>query len=208
MNLRLSGKSLLSLSAFLAATSSAVALGSEWELDPSHTTVQFSVRHMMVSSVKGHFEKVTGSVTLDDKNPGRSAVEVAIDARSLNTRDPKRDGHLRSADFFDADKHPSMTFKSTKVEPAGKGKLKVTGELTLRGVTKTVALNVEGPTPEMKSPWGTAVRGLSATGKLNRKDFGLTWNKALEAGGVVVGEEVEIQIDAELAPKAPAAAAK
>jgi polyisoprenoid-binding protein YceI len=196
--------------AFATLLTGGSALASDWEIDPSHTTAQFSVKHMMVTSVRGTFDKVSGSATLDDKDLTRSSVEVVIDAASINTREPKRDAHLRSPDFFDVAKNPHLTFKSTKVEKAGKGKFKVTGDLTMRGVTRPVVLTVEGPTPEQKNLMGKAVRGLVATGKLNRKEWGLTWNKALEAGGVLVGDEVQLQIDAELVQKAssPTAAAK
>ncbi len=188
--------------------SSPLALASEWTIDASHSSAQFTVRHMMVTSVRGHFDKVSGVVALDDKDPTKSTVEVSIDPSTINTREAKRDGHLKSPDFFDVAKHPSITFKSTKIDKAGKGKFKVTGDLTMRGVSKPVVLMVEGPSPPQKSPFGHTVRGVSATGKLNRKDWGLTWNKALEAGGVVVGDEVQIQIDAELIGKSDAPPAK
>jgi polyisoprenoid-binding protein YceI len=181
----------------------AAAAASEWQLDPSHTLAQFSVRHMMVSTTRGNFDKVTGEITLDDKDLTRSSVAIAIDASSINTRDAKRDAHLRSPDFFDVVKYPKITFKSTRIEKAGKGKFKVTGDLTMHGVTRPVTLAVEGPSPEVKTPWGTVTRGVTATGKLSRKDWGLNWNQTLDAGGVVVGDEVQLQIDAELNRKAP-----
>lgn len=184
------------------------AQASEWVIDSAHTSSQFTVKHMMVATVRGTFEKTSGTVELDDKDLTKSKVEVKIDPATINTREPKRDAHLKSPDFFDVAKFPEITFKSTKVEKAGKGKFKVTGDLTMHGVTKPVVLAVEGPTAEIKSPMGTLVRGLKATGKLNRKDFGLNWNAALEAGGVLVGDEVNLEIDAELNPKAPPAAAK
>jgi polyisoprenoid-binding protein YceI len=154
----------------------------------------------MVSTVRGQFEKLSGTVDLDDKDLTKSSIQVTIDATSINTREPKRDGHLKSPDFFDVAKHPTLTFKSTKIQKRG-GKYLVTGDLTMRGVTKPVTLTVDTLTPPTKSPFGTTVRGVSATGKLNRKDWGLNWNKALETGGVVVGEEVQLQIDAELVAK-------
>jgi polyisoprenoid-binding protein YceI len=193
--------------------SAASARASEWEIDPAHSTAQFSVKHMMVTTVRGQFDKVTGRVALDDKDPTKSSIDVKIDPATINTREPKRDEHLKSADFFDVKKFPEITFKSTKIAKAGKNKFNVTGDLTMHGVTKPVVLAVEGPTAEAKSPFGQTVRGVSATGKVNRKDFGLNWNKALETGGVLVGDEVTLQIDAELvrkdaaseeAPKAPA----
>jgi polyisoprenoid-binding protein YceI len=185
----------------LALAVPSVARSSEWQIDPGHSAAHFSVKHMMVTSVRGTFEKVSGTVNLDDKDPTKSSVEVKIDASTIDTREPKRDAHLKSADFFDVANHPEITFKSTKISKAGKDKYKVTGDLTMRGVTKPVTLQVEAPTSELKSPFGHTVRGASATGKINRKDWGLTWNKALEAGGVLVGDEVQLQIDAELMRK-------
>jgi polyisoprenoid-binding protein YceI len=153
---------------------------------------------MMVSNVRGAFSNITGTVELNDKDIAKSRVNVEIDASTIDTRNEKRDAHLKSDDFFDVTKYPTMTFKSTKVKRTGKGKLKITGDLTIRGVTRSVILDVEGPTPEMTSPWGQTVRGVHATTKINRKDWGLTWNKALETGGLLVGEDVEITLDVEL----------
>ena len=183
------------------------AAASEWNIDPDHSTAQFSVKHMMVTTVRGHFDKLTGSASLNDQDLGRSSIDVQIDAASINTRNDKRDGHLRSPDFFDAEKHPKITFKSTKISKAGKNRWKVLGDLTMRGVTKPVTLDVEGPTPAQKNLGGLSVRGVVATGKINRKDWGLTWNKGLETGGVLVGDEVTIQMDVELVEKPAAAAA-
>lgn len=186
----------------------AFARASTWEIDPVHTSIEFSVRHMMVSTVKGQFEKVKGSLDLDDKDVTKSTVEVTIDLGSVNTHEPKRDGHLKSADFFNTPKFPTATFTSTKVQKAGKNKLKVTGELSLHGVTKPVVLEVEGPTDAYKTPFGTTVRGVHATGKIDRKDFDIGWNKVLDNGGVMVGNEVTLDLSAELSEKAaPAAAA-
>jgi polyisoprenoid-binding protein YceI len=186
----------------------AFARASTWDIDPAHTSIEFSVRHMMVSTVKGQFEKVKGTLDLDDKDVTKSTVEVTIDVGSVNTHEPKRDGHLKSADFFDTAKFPTATFKSTKVQKAGKNKLKVTGELSLHGVTKPVVLEVEGPTDAYKTPFGTTVRGVHATAKLDRKDFGIGWNKVLDNGGVLVGNEVSLDLSAELSEKAaPAPAA-
>jgi len=184
-----------------------VAHASEWDIDGSHTTAQFAVKHLAISTVKGTFDKVGGTLSLDDKDITKSKVEVTIDPASIDTREPKRDAHLKSPDFFDVAKFPTMTFKSTKVEKAGKNKLKVTGDLTMHGVTKPVTLAVDGPTAEIKSPFGTTVRAVSLTGKLNRKDWGLGWNKVLETGGLVVSEEVQLDISAELVKKAEAAPA-
>lgn len=190
----------------LVLGSAATAKAGEWEIDSAHSASQFAVKHMMVSTVRGQFGKTTGTVNLDEKDLTRSTVEVAVDVTTIDTREPKRDEHLRSPDFFDAAKFPTLTFKSTRVEKAGKG-FKVTGDLTMRGVTRPVVLNVESLTAATKNPWGQTIRGVTATGKLNRKDWGLTWNKALETGGVLVGEEVLLTIDAELVEKAPQPAA-
>jgi polyisoprenoid-binding protein YceI len=192
---------LFTASLLLGLAFSSTVFASDWDVDPSHTTAQFSVRHMMVTTVRGQFDKVTGSAVLDDKDLAHSSVELKIDARSINTREPKRDAHLRSPDFFDTDKTPDILFKSTKLEKAGKNKFKVTGDLTMHGVTHPVVLQVEITEP-VKNPWGMTVRGVSASGKLNRKEWGLTWNKALDAGGLLVGEEVQLQIDTELQLKA------
>ena len=192
--------------------SPALAQASTWDIDPAHSTVEFSVRHMMVTTVKGQFQKVKGTVELDEKDPSKSTVEVSIETASIDTREAKRDAHLKSPDFFDAAKFPALTFKSTKIEKAGKGKFKITGDLTMHGITKAVVLAVEGPSASIKDPYGRTVRGVMATGKLDRKDWGMTWNKALDSGGFVVSDEVKLDINAELAergatPPAPAAAA-
>jgi len=187
------------IAAVLAAAAPALAFAqtSTWNLDSSHTQSSFGVKHFVITTVKGEFGKTTGTVTLDEKDVTKSKVEATIDATTISTREPKRDEHLRSADFFDVANHPTITFRSTKVEKAGEGKLKVTGDLTMRGVTKPVTLDVTGPTAEIKDPWGNARRGVSASGKLNRKDFGIAWSKLVEAGPVV-GDEVSIEIEAEL----------
>jgi polyisoprenoid-binding protein YceI len=167
-----------------------------YEIDTVHSSVHFSVRHMMLSNVRGEFTKVSGTIKLDAQNPASSAVEVTIDVSSINTRDAQRDTHLKSADFLDVEKSPSLMFRSKQIVPH-KGGGTLTGDLTIRGVTREVTLDVEGPTPEIKDPWGKQRIGASATAKLNRKDFGLTWNSALETGGVLVGDEVKITIDIE-----------
>ena len=206
MRLLATGSIALALAAFTAPAQASV-----WEVDSVHSSAEFSVRHMMVSTAKGRFDKVTGTVNLDDKSPTKSTVEITIDPSTIDTHEPKRDGHLKSPDFFDVAKFPTITFKSTKIEKAGKAKFKVTGDLNMHGVTKPVTLTVEGPTPPQKNIMSGAMNsGVSATGKLNRKDWGLTWNKPLEAaGGVLVGDEVTLNIDLELSskPEAPAAAA-
>lgn len=175
-----------------------MVFGATWTIDPDHSNIGFKVRHLMVSNVRGSFDKYTGTVEINDKEITKSRVEVNIDTASINTNVQKRDEHLRSADFFDVSKYPAMTFVSKKVARAGKDRLKVTGDLTLRGVMKEVVLDVEGPTKESKDPWGNVRRGATATAKINRKDFGLNWNKALETGGVVVGDEVQIILEIEM----------
>jgi len=168
-----------------------------WNIDPAHTTAEFKVRHMMITNVRGQFSRITGMVTLDESDVTKSRVEASIDAASINTREPDRDMHLKSADFFDVEKFPTLTFASTHVTPSGDGELEVEGDLTIHGVTRKVAFGVEGPTPPGKDPWGNTRMGLSATTKINRKDFGLTWNTALETGGILVGDEVTITLDVE-----------
>jgi polyisoprenoid-binding protein YceI len=175
-----------------------VVLAAPWEFDPVHTGVHFKVRHLMVSSVRGDFEKVSGKVVYDEANVTKSSADITIDAASINTRDAKRDADLRNPDFLDVTKYPTITFKSKKVEKAGNGTLRMTGDLTIKGVTKEVVLVVEGPTKPAKDPWGNQRVGGSATTRINRKDFGLTWNMSLETGGVLVGDEVDITIDVEI----------
>lgn len=190
-----------SIVATIALALPLVASASTWNIDPEHSNIGFKVKHMMVSNVKGSFEKHAGVIEIDDKDITRSRVQVSIDTASINTNLQKRDDHLRSADFFDVAKYPTMTFVSKKVAKAGKDKLKVAGDLTLHGVTKQVVLDVEGPTKESKDPWGNIRKGVTATTKINRKDFGLVWNAALETGGVAVGEEVTITLDIEAIKK-------
>jgi len=190
-----------SISTIIALSLPAFAFATTWTIDPDHSNVGFKVRHLMVSNVKGSFEKQTGTVEIDDKDITKSKVEVSIDTNSINTNVAKRDEHLRSADFFDVAKYPAMTFVSKKVAKAGKDKLKVTGDLTLHGITKTVVLDVEGPSKESKDPWGNFRKGATATTKINRKDFGLVYNAALETGGVAVGEEVTITLEIEMIKK-------
>ena len=177
------------------------ASAASWSIDTDHSSVGFKVRHMMVSNVKGDFGKFNGVVEIDDKNLTKSKVEVVIDTTSINTGVAKRDDHLKSADFFDVAKYPTMTFVSSTVKKVGNGTLKVYGKLTLHGVTRDVVLDVEGPTREYKDPWGNIKRGATAVAKINRKDFGLTWNKAVESGGVVVGDEITIALEIELLKK-------
>ncbi|MEO6803231.1 MAG: YceI family protein [Granulicella sp.] len=167
-----------------------------YQIDSTHSSVHFSVRHLMVSNVRGEFTKVTGTIQFDPQNPTAGTVSASIDANSISTRDEQRDGHLKSADFLDTEKFPTITFVSKRVEAHGDGG-KITGDLTIHGVTREITLEVEGPGPEIKDPWGLQRIGASATAKLSRKDFGLTWNTALETGGVVVGDEVKITLDLE-----------
>jgi len=192
--------------ALTVAITSTFAHASTWDIDPAHTSVQFAVRHLMVSKVRGNFSKVTGVVQVDEQDLSRSSVEATIDATTLDTGVAKRDEHLQGPDFFDVAQYPTLTFKSKKVEQGGEGKFQVMGDLTLHGVTKEVVLNVEGSPTPVKDPRGTIKMGGQATTTINRKDFGITWNAPLEAGGVVVGEEVEIIIDVELNKKAESAA--
>lgn len=168
-----------------------------WKLDPAHSSAEFKIKHMMISNVKGSFTGLTGALIEDKNDPTRSSVEATIDIATISTGDAQRDAHLKSADFFEHEKHPHMTFKSASVEKQGEGEYKVTGDLTLHGVTKPVTFNVEGPTAPGKDPWGNTRIGLSATTKINRKDFGLSWNAALETGGILVGEDVQISIEAQ-----------
>ena len=179
----------------LAAPQTAAAT---WNIDPVHTVAEFKVKHMMISNVKGLFTKVAGAMTLDEADVTKSRIEASIEAGSVNTRDAQRDAHLKSADFFDVEKFPELSFKSTRVTRAGDGELAVTGDLTIHGVTREVVFAVEGPTPPAKDPWGNTRVGLSATTKISRKDYGLTWNAALETGGILVGDEVTITLDAQL----------
>ena len=177
-----------------------------WEIDPAHSSAQFSVRHMMIANVKGEFTKVSGRVNFDPENPEASSVEAHVDVNSISTREPDRDAHLKSADFFDVAKFPNMTFKSKRIVKNSDGSLQLVGDLTIHGVTRETAFALEGPTAPLKDPWGNVRRGASATARINRKDFGLTWNAALEAGGVLVGDEVKITLDVELVQKAAPAA--
>lgn len=177
------------------------AQASDWVFDSAHTSAQFAVKHMMVSTVRGAFSKITGSVHLDDTDVTKSSIEAVIPVDAIDTREAKRDAHLKSPDFFDVAKFPTITFKSTKITAGQGGKLTVEGVLTIHGVSKPVVLDAE-VTPELKGMGGKPMRGISATTKINRKDFGLVWNRPLETGGVLVGDDISIQIDAELNPKA------
>jgi len=167
-----------------------------YQIDPAHSAAHFSVRHMMISNVRGEFGKLSGKFVWDPENPAALQVEAIIDANSINTREAQRDGHLKSPDFLDTEKFPEIAFRSKKAQ-AIEGGLEVTGDLTIHGHTREATLEVEGPTPETKDPWGFTRIGGTITTKIHRKDFGLIWNSALETGGVLVGEEVKISIDLE-----------
>lgn len=166
-----------------------------WTIDPVHSVAEFKVKHMMISNVKGQFTGVSGKLTLSQEDITRSQIEATIDAATINTRDAQRDTHLKSADFFDAEKFPTLSFKSVRVKRVSNEELAVEGELTIHGVTRNVVFAVEGPTAPGKDPWGNTRIGISATTKINRKDYGLTWNAALETGGILVGDEVTITLD-------------
>ena len=183
---------LLVITAAIALTVSAFGQAKTWQIDPNHSAAQFSVRHMGISTVRGAFTKVSGTASYDPADPGKTTLEATIDASSIDTRVEKRDNDLRGPNYFDVAKYPTLTFKSTKVEAAGAGKLKITGDLTIHGVTKAVVLDVDGPSAPVQDPKGNAHMGASATTKINRKDFGVN------GGGGMVGDEIPITIDVEL----------
>jgi polyisoprenoid-binding protein YceI len=172
-----------------------------WQIDPVHTTVGFSVRHMTISTVRGQFNKVAGTITANDNDPATAVIEATIDTASIDTHSPDRDSDLKSANFLDVAKYPTMTFKSKKIEAAGPGKYNVVGDLTLHGVTKEVTLAVEATGAPIKDPWGNTRAGAFATTTISRKDFGLTWNKMIEAGGAVIGDAVSVEINVEAVKK-------
>jgi len=173
---------------------------STYQIDSAHSAAQFSVRHLMISNVRGEFSKVTGTVVFDPHNLDASKIDATIDATTINTREPNRDAHLKSPDFFDTENFPTLSFKSTQVRKSGDN-LQVKGDLTMHGVTREVVLDVDGPTPEVKDPWGNIRIGATATTKINRKEWGLGWNQVLEAGGFAVGEQVTITLDIEATKK-------
>ena len=166
-----------------------------WNIDPVHSVAEFKVKHMMISNVKGQFTRLSGSLSLDEADSTKSRVEAAIDAASITTREADRDTHLKSADFFDVEKFPTLSFKSTGITRKDDDELSIDGDLTIHGVTRKVTFAVEGPTAPGKDPWGNTRTGISATTKINRKDYGLTWNAALETGGILVGDEITISLD-------------
>lgn len=190
------------LLAFLALLIPSLLFGMTWQIDADHSSFGFKVRHLMVSNVKGDFSKmIKGSVFLNDQDISGTKAELVLDAASINTGHAKRDEHLRGPDFFDVTKYPTITFVSRQVTRVSPDRLKAVGDLTIRGVTKEVELDVQGLAREVKDPWGNLRRGLTATTKINRRDFGITWNRMLDAGGVVVGDEVDISVELELIRK-------
>jgi polyisoprenoid-binding protein YceI len=176
----------------------AFAGSTTYKIDPQHSSAQFAVTHLMISKVRGEFHAVNGTVTVDTTDITKSSVEVTIDASTIDTREPDRDKDLKSPHFLDIAKYPTMTFKSTKVENGTAGHLKITGDLTMHGVTKSVVLDVTAPKPPIKDPWGLQRTAVSGTTQLNRQDFGLTYSPTLDNGGVIVGNEVDITLDAEM----------
>jgi len=188
------------LSSSLLLVLSAAAQTSTWNIDPNHSTAQFTVRHLAISNVSGAFTKVTGNVVLNEKDITQSQVNATIDASSVDTRVPNRDQDLRSPNFLDVEKYPTLEFKSKRLVKNG-DKLQLVGDLTLHGTTREVTLDVDGPTPELADPWGNLRRGFSATTTINRKDFGVVWNNTLKTGEAVVGDNVKIQIDVEIVKK-------
>ena len=181
----------------MSTSATTPAATTTWNIDPVHSTAEFRVRHLMISNVRGQFTGVTGTLTYDESDSSQSHVEASIDVSTIDTRDPQRDGHLKSADFFDVEKFPTMTFNSAKVTRRGGGTTEVSGHLSLHGITKEVEFTVEGPTPPVKDPWGNSRIGVAATTKIDRRDFGLTFNATLDAGGVMVGDEVSITLELE-----------
>jgi polyisoprenoid-binding protein YceI len=179
----------------MTTTAAAQTATSTWNIDPVHSVAEFKVKHMMISNVKGQFTTVAGELSLDEGDVTNSHIEASIEAASINTRDAQRDTHLKSADFFDVEQYPTLTFKSTRIIRQSDDELSVDGELTIHGVTRNVTFTVEGPTPPAKDPWGNTRIGLSATTRISRKDFGLTWNATLETGGILLGDEITITLD-------------
>jgi polyisoprenoid-binding protein YceI len=188
------------LAAVLAVSASATT--TTWQIDPQHTAAGFAVKHLMISTVRGQFKGVTGTVNWDDQDISKSTVDITIDANTVDTSEPKRDADLKSDKFFDVAKYPTITFKSKKIEQVSAGKLKITGDLTIHGVTKEAVLDAEGPTPPVKDPWGNTRVAANATTKINRQDFGVKWNANMDGSGVVVGDDVAITIDLEMIKKA------
>jgi polyisoprenoid-binding protein YceI len=178
------------------------AATTDWQIDPAHTAAGFSVKHLMISTVRGQFKGVSGTVVWDDQDITKSKIDVTIDATTIDTTEPKRDEDLKSDKFFDVAKYPTITFKSKNIERVSSGKLKIVGDLTIHGVTKEVVLDVEGPTGPIKDPWGNTRVAASAATRVNRQDYGVKWNANIDGGGVVVGDDVNITIDIEMVKKA------
>jgi polyisoprenoid-binding protein YceI len=191
-------QSFASALAFMLLASPLYAQTTGWQIDPDHTSVQFAVSHMRTSTVRGRFNKTAGTVKWDGRDFASASVEIVADVASIDTGVPKRDAHLRTADFMLVEKYPTITFKSVKIEPAGPGRLRMTGTLTIRGVTRPVVLDIAGPSEPVKGPDGAIHVGASATATIDRRDFGLRWNRVLEAGGFLVGFQVAITIDIEI----------
>jgi len=189
---------ILTLFALAALAAPSMALASNWNIDSDHSAAHFRIEHMMISEVQGNFPELKGVANIDAEDISRSSIDVTIDAASINTGVDKRDAHLRSADFFDVEHYPTLTFTSKKIKKAWGNKLKVRGDLTLHGVTREVELVVYGPSDAAKDPWGNIRKGIKATTVINRKDFGIVWNATLDNGGLMIGDEVEIVIDLEL----------
>jgi polyisoprenoid-binding protein YceI len=203
--MKLNFSRLIASGALAAAMCLPAAAGTvTYQIDPRHSAAQFAVTHLMISTVRGEFHGVNGTLLLDDKDITKSTVDVTIDATSVDTREPDRDKDLKSANFFDVVQYPTITFKSTKVEKNGADKLKITGDLTIHGVTKQVILDATVPKAPIKDPWGLQRTAVSATTKINRQDFGVKWNKSLDGGGVVVSDDVNINLDVELIIPPPA----
>jgi polyisoprenoid-binding protein YceI len=181
----------------LALCTPSIAGAATYQLDTDHSSIQFKIRHLTVSNVTGNFSKLKGAASVEGEDLATLKIEVTIDAASVDTGHQKRDEHIRTADFLDVAKYPTITFVSKKVVKADAGKLRITGDLTLHGVTREITVDLEGPTPEIKDPWGNFRRGATGTARIDRRDFGITWNKALDTGGLVVGNEVSIQVDIE-----------
>ena len=187
------------LAGLAAALSLPAAAGTTtYQIDPRHSSAGFGVTHLMISTVRGEFHGVTGTVVVDDSDVSKSTVNVTIDATTLDTREPDRDKHLKSDAFFDVAKHPTITFQSTKIERNSDGSLKITGDLTIRGVTRSAILTASVPRPAIKDPWGLQRTAASASTRINRQDFGVAWNQKLDSGGVVVGDDVTITLDVEM----------
>jgi polyisoprenoid-binding protein YceI len=180
---------------------SSIGHAATWEADPAHSSIQFGIRHMMISTVRGQLKTFSAKATGDPTNPAGATIEATIDAASIDTGNEKRDSHLKTPDFLDVAQFPKITFKSTKIEAAGPGKATMTGDLTLHGVTKPVVLQVEGPSGIIKDPMGNEKAGATATTKINRKDFGIVWNKSMDGGGLMVGDDIDITIDVEAVKK-------